>query len=596
MKVNLLEVLTKEDKKRIEEYIHLYGARHNFIGVDNWLKDWAANNFRMYRLLGNQLIHKIPFTYEKTEKEYRCQIANLRDFIPYGQFYSLCDLELLRDYPDVHEFIKDCLSSNSLMNDKISTNLKIKLPGKKKTFQVQVGSKPLRSLAKFLHYCEDCGSVTFKADVQKLITEVDELLLKYSMIYNDKTIHGNLVLSIHPLDFMTMSDNASRWQSCMSWVHEGCYRVGTVEMMNSNNVLCCYLENPNTPFTFGTTEKFEWNNKRWRQLVYFTKDIVVTGKPYPYENEDLSKKLLEVIRKLAKENLNWTYSFGPELYQDMIHINSLNAVENIQFFIRHKRTRKHNIIFHTKGMYNDMLNDSNMNYWCIRNKVDHNKVISYSGKAPCLCCGGTALREQSDNYGDYNDRYFNTNELICEDCLEDTRCFICGETSAIIPRKIVYGGDGDGDKVAEIKICDSCETNFIYKCPCCGKTFFASELYDSYCKTGFEELGGDHFAAYIKVVPDEDIKPTDFANSQYYNIVQGDFGLVKEKTAIPVFMCNDCLEKDNRFEYKQVKVPTGWMGYNRDIYISKEVQNLEDWVEYWAPLHTDLAEGEILTC
>ena len=38
-----------------------------------------------------------------------------------------------------------------------------------------------------------------------------------------------------------MSDNNSGWESCMSWRNNGCYRRGTVEMMNSPYVIVAYL-------------------------------------------------------------------------------------------------------------------------------------------------------------------------------------------------------------------------------------------------------------------------------------------------------------------------------------------------------------------
>ena len=118
-----------------------------------------------------------------------------------------------------------------------------------------------------------------------------------------------------------MSDNNSNWQSCMNWQEEGCYRIGTVEMMNSNNVLCCYIEQGKTNWYFGghqtaedgSIDAYIWNDKKWRILTYITKDIIMSGKSYPYNNDDYSKKIITEVRDLALKNLGWTYSFGPEL-------------------------------------------------------------------------------------------------------------------------------------------------------------------------------------------------------------------------------------------------------------------------------------------
>ena len=59
-------------------------------------------------------------------------------------------------------------------------------------------------------------------------------------------------------------------------------------------------------------------------------------------------------------------------------------------------------------------------------KVNHNKVISYSGKAPCLCCGEPVVYDTEDDY-DYNERYGNCGSTICMDCLSNFRCDFCNE-------------------------------------------------------------------------------------------------------------------------------------------------------------------------
>ena len=68
--MNLLEVLSKEDKDKITRYVSYYGgANGEFIGVDAWLADWAKANQKLYKLLGNQLMVKIPYSYKKSEDD-----------------------------------------------------------------------------------------------------------------------------------------------------------------------------------------------------------------------------------------------------------------------------------------------------------------------------------------------------------------------------------------------------------------------------------------------------------------------------------------------------------------------------------------------
>ena len=597
MTVNLLEVLSQEDKIRIENYIKLYGTKNGFIGVDEWLQDWAKNNFRLYHFLGDQLIYKIPYCYEKPATALKKELDSFKDSIKSSIFFDFCNDNFFVAEgicPIVYDFVTKCLNYRSLERDAADYSIKIKLPGKRKTFQIQGEAKPLRSLAKFLNYCKDCGDQEFQDRTKELIEVVDNLVVRYSQIYNDKMLRGNLVLSIHPLDFITMSDNSLNWRSCMNWTNGGCYRVGTIEMMNSNNVICCYLESSNDLFSFGKDEDkdnplYQWSNKKWRQLIYLTKDIIVTGKPYPYVNEELSKQILEVARDLAKKNLHWTYSFGPELYKDMKYINSTFSMERAKRFIRMKSMKKHNIIFDTKGMYNDMLNDSFTNYWCVRNKVPHNKVISYSGKAPCLCCGESILTLNDEYCDDYNDRYYSTKDVVCSSCLDSMRCSLCGDADPRMSSKIIYKNKGLDRE--EMRICEECEKNYFFKCPCCGRSFFFSDFYDVYRRYDYEY----HTSAFIKL--SEEISHIECHPRNTFERLDAILTDDYFKTVLPVFMCNDCLFKDDRFELVNIEIPLLWGGGKmpRSIYLSKRVYGKSDWdPKYFTPIPAELSEKDFL--
>ena len=79
----------------------------------------------------------------------------------------------------------------------------------------------------------------------------EDFRLAHSRVLNDKKVSGTLCLSIHPMDYMTMSDNESGWESCMNWQNNGCYRQGTVEMMNSPMVVVGYLKAKNDMYVDG---------------------------------------------------------------------------------------------------------------------------------------------------------------------------------------------------------------------------------------------------------------------------------------------------------------------------------------------------------
>ena len=530
---NLREQITAEDRVKLENYINLYGVGSHFIGVDNWLVNWANNKVKLYKLLNNQLIYKVPYTYEKPQAELREELDNLfyedngfceqyRDYI-----YDLEDNGTIT-HALYNDLVKLCYST-TLMADKTEERIKFKLPNAKKEFQLQPGMKACKSLSKVVTYLKDSG-------YKDLSKEFEEFRVKHSIIFNDKLIHSNLVFSIHPLDFITMSDNSSNWQSCMNWHEEGCYRVGTIEMMNSNNVICCYLE-AKEPYNFAeqchnkpkgvdySTDDYVWTNKKWRQLVYVTKDIIVSGKSYPFTNDDVTKFIIEKLRELAKANLNWTYSFGVERYYDMKYINGSYSMERAKGWIRYGNATKHNILFESNGMYNDMVNDSNFHYWCVRNKVDHTKVITYSGKPTCLCCGDSIINFCEGE--DYNNRWDGTGNVVCRDCDEKYfSCCSCGSYHHFAD----YIQFTDATTGKPLQMCDICWNETVRKCPCCGKPMYYGYKYNR--PKVFTPIREDNL--YDKKDFDTIV--------QHYNWRYKE-NPIKLETLMPVFVCKDCGNK-----------------------------------------------------
>ena len=474
--IDLVNKLTEKDKTLIANYINEHEVNEEFIGVDKWLQDWSHSNQRLYKLLGNQFMKEYDFSYTRNDDEMKSELVNLsnhlfiKNYFHFVSEYIFCrkfglTYEIKRNFEDL-AYLNRSFNNNGELNFPI----KFKIEGRK-TFQLQKGTKLLKVFYRIMEY--------FKEDYTFDKASFEDFKIKYSLLMNDKNVKGKMVLSIHPLDYMTMSDNASNWTSCMSWVEQGCYHLGTVEMMNSNNVLVAYLKTGKDDFYFKKGEpakppekekdpNFFWNDKKWRVLTYITKDIIMSGKAYPYLNDDFCKFIIAKTRELAKENLNWNYSFGPELYKDMIHIDGVRTIENQKYW-RKYHPKKYNIIWDTKAMYNDMLN-ADINYWCYRNKVNKNKIISVSGKATCLCCGkqATDLDEYNDNY---NDRYLGTDKIVCSDCSDKFFSCECCNAELYTDRHTLFSVT----KNRNINLC-TYHYNKIKECPICKKPF----LFENY--------------------------------------------------------------------------------------------------------------------
>lgn len=495
--LDLRKFLTPEDNDKIEKYITTWGVKE-YIGNEKYLENWASAKRKLFHLFGGKFIISIPFEFMKSEAQLKNELINLfEEQSVIDEIAKQCrslmkENSLLSLDEDNHNYgINLLFNKFNFANNIVPLTCKIKFKNSNKILQLQKGMKIIKAYQKLIEYLSlDIGY------------EFEQFRIKHSIIFNEKKVKGNLCLSIHPLDYLTMSDNNSNWSSCMSWKEDGSYRIGTVEMMNSNNAICCYIES-STPyyFTEEKEEKYTWSNKKWRQLFFFNKDIIVSSKAYPYHNKDFTLKILDILTNLAKKNLNWDYEYGPELYQDMKHISSLYRMDRNKNWLKYNLTTKKNILFDTKGMFNDILNsiDPNNEFWCVRNKVKKMKIISLSGKSPCACCSKPTLEERIDyNYYDedaYNNRYYETSSPLCGNCLKEHTCNICGETSV---EKII--------SVKGISVCKRCFKKKVYICPDCGEPFiidreppvflvtdkpFALQDYNSY-KENFRRTGDEN--------------------------------------------------------------------------------------------------------
>jgi len=501
--IDLYNELSDLDKKRIENYLSKWGSPREMISVPEYLEYWNKNKQKLYKLLGNQMIYSCPFSYDKPQAQISHEISTglnqtghpfyefamyFRHFLRYAQRETI-NKKLLSN--EAYDIIYDCLYIESLSNNTFPRNLKEKGYNKKSELRLQKGGKLMKALQKILYYYEDeikyWQTYVLKEDPNTdLFKLFEDFRIAHSMIFNDKHILGTLNFSIHPLDFITMSDNNSNWSSCMNWQDGGCYRAGTVEMLNSNLVICCYLTrkgemhfnhlhcegySSEDEASEEVDESWAWNDKKWRQLVYVNKDIIVGGKSYPYENDAIAKKIIEVVKDLAKKNLGWNYTFGPELYKDMLHLNSGYAIERALSY-RSYNPRKKNIIFHTKAMYNDFICDyPQLHYWCYRNKVKKTTVITTSGPSKCLCCGGPLLEENDytegyDPVDEYHDRYLDTNYVVCHRCADRYyTCDSCCNTNFAddLIKVTLYNG-------RIINMCSSCASYLVY-CPVCNSLY-----------------------------------------------------------------------------------------------------------------------------
>lgn len=399
--------LSPLDLARFENYVDKFGiAKKRYYGNDKYLRFWAENKKDLFALLGNQLIYETEYINTLSEQEIKDKLY--KDFLSDGGFESfirklVIDIEaiadeIMSDLSDLWYFSSIHKLFNNNMN--LHHSFELKNPNKEKPLIIDKNAKLMKALYKVISYfdLED-----------KYKEKFEHFRILHSQILNAKTTKETLCLSIHPMDFVTMSDNANNWSSCMSWKKNGCYRQGTVEMMNSQYVIVAYLKS-NSEFVFGKGEEGTWNSKKYRQLFYIDKDFILAGKAYPYESCEVTNDILNIVKELAENNLGWSYSY---------YTNYSWEVDNFKIEM--------------DVMYNDVLNCCGNDFpmWYSENlDLNERRVFNVSGPAICLSCGEEHMHliDSDIDYADpfendyedvryfYNNIYMKTGDLICDDC------------------------------------------------------------------------------------------------------------------------------------------------------------------------------------
>ena len=422
--MSLIDVLTEKDKEMITAYIDWYACEDSgrTASVEHLLRFWdEAKSGYLYKLLGNQLTVTKPVTFkqdiDETAEEVRRAIqvsSGASEFLArwrrefgwrgYGDPNACTD-----DLPeDVRYELYAMLDMNILASNVWDRDTFIVPFPDGTNFKVQRGAKVSKAIGKIvkgLHLSEDL---------------FEDFRIACSQGLNQRTLKGELTLSIHPLDYMTMSDNNCDWSSCMSWKEHGCYRQGTVEMMNSPMVIVAYLA-ADEPMRFAS--KYEWNSKKWRELMIVTPDIICNVLGYPYRNSNLSKAAVDMIKELAEKNCEFSYK----------NEKPVVWIQRDKFYPFGEEEDPVCVYTETYNMYNDFSDREHFGYF--NEYVAGDLIVNYSGHSECMSCGMADPEIDEEGF------------LVGNCCEEVYYCDVCGER--------IYSGDNDY-YIDDMHMCQYC--------------------------------------------------------------------------------------------------------------------------------------------
>lgn len=445
-----IDAITDIDENTIKSYISIYGGAE--CGpMPIVLREWNKNKKTLFRALGKKLSISKMITIPKSDMVIVSELESI--YHPYIVMYNH-DAHTVLHYPEkVQEITNNYFITNILhfwaeqdyciedfrilsrlfLHRNLSKGYITTLEANDVLYHfhdfkctIKNGMKTIRTIQKVL-----------KATGYNRMDLFEKWRNQVSLVQTEGELKAKLVISIHPIDFMSMSENKCNWRSCMGWSNSGCYNGGTLEMMNSNVAAVAYLEAP-SPFEMfldETGEVYTVPNKSWRSLIFVHKDILLLGKQYPFHNDHLTIIVLNTMRELVENNLHWHYQFINQEYRDMKNLEG-NFYVRDWFNLYYNVTKQHHSIFvYTNGMYNDIIEAKYPSYYCCRNYVKHSKKICLSGPATCICCGKRLMDDPRGEIYEYDDL---GQDKICYDC-KCNSCRTCGKPHYKLKYHTEYG-------------------------------------------------------------------------------------------------------------------------------------------------------------
>ena len=281
---------------------------------------WEENKKQfLFSLLRQQLIYSVPTEVSMTEEElyYKIRESEVKSVLyqqckpEFVRILTTLSFELDENEKIIEKCLFDLLDIKTLARQRIENDYAFNWNGKRVKFNK--GTKVTKLFRFFVNE-----------------SELDAIIKKYATIFNQKTIKGDLCLSVHPLDYFSVSDNQCGWNSCFS-VHDGSYRISTTGLLTSPNTMVAYLSSGDVEYE-AYDMSMTWNNKKWRTYVTMSHDQKTfhIGREYPYSNPALRQKVVEMIADLT----------GLE-YQEVnreIYINTPDAFYNDGFYHLYEAT------------------------------------------------------------------------------------------------------------------------------------------------------------------------------------------------------------------------------------------------------------------
>ena len=287
---------------------------------------------------------------------------------------------------------------------------------------------------------------------------------KYADSLSPLKIKRHTILSVHPIDFLTMSFGNS-WASChtidkgnrrgMPYSYSGEYCSGTMSYMLDGTSMVLYTVDASYE-----GDKFYTQPKITRQMFHFGEDKLVQSRLYPQGNDgasDLYTTYRNIVQQILSEAFEfpnlWTVGRGTDKASQYIcthgtHYPDYHYVSDCT-------------LSRIKGSENEEYIVVGHNPICIECGEEHRKDDTIN----CCRTSGGCHCEECGDWIDEDDAIWVDGDMYCRDCVN--YCEHCDE----FHRDYEYYIEGYG------YVCESCYNNYYDRCEDCECAYHSDDMY-----------------------------------------------------------------------------------------------------------------------
>ena len=453
-----IDLIKKQVKRVIEFSQDIKDAKVDYL-IDTWYE--AKKDF--IEIFGEKLIYKTDekITIDLSEEQKQDEVEK----------FCLDTSNAFPRYQDLIRFIRR--NQNDFFQNILQK------PYDEDGYHIPAGMKISKAFKEFISDKEDLYLIQTAA----------------SRVIQEGKITGYLCLSVHPLDYLSSSENNYKWRSCHAL--DGEYRSGNLSYMLDKSTIVCYLCGDKDTILPRFPDEVPWNNKKWRMLLFVSenKNALFAGRHYPF----FSKTLMEEIR-VKWAYLNWTdlpaaWWLTPptRAHENWSHWHNDNFKKITfaewgypdNFTLKSRYIPMRNEIYDINKLiddgynplhFNDLLNSSfYIPYYCWFKWSDQPIHFTIGHRVKCVCCENEYLTKSET--------------MLCDDCLENNGIIVCGDCGCVMrDEDVIYVESEDR------YICRTCFEEYYNTCACCGEVFHNDDIvYDEnsdnfYCRECYKEM------------------------------------------------------------------------------------------------------------